>query len=245
MMAMTLLTPFFMACSEANRFGPPGEPAGDSQAAAARFSEEREAMVRETIRARGVTDSRVLAAMRKVPRHLFVPGELIPYAHADHPLAIGEGQTISQPYIVAVMTELAGVQPGDMVLEIGTGSGYGAAVLAEVAGQVHTIEIIETLGRTAEARLAWLGYRNVHVRVGDGYRGWPEAAPFAAIIVTAAPGHVPQPLVDQLKTGGRLVIPVGDAWQELLVITRTADGAVMRSVLPVRFVPMTGEAQAR
>lgn len=248
MMAMALLTPFFMACSEANRSGPPaalGEPAGDSQAAAARFREEREGMVRETILARGVTDSRVLAAMRKVPRHLFVPEEVIPYAYEDYPLAIGEGQTISQPYIVAVMTELAGVQPGDTVLEIGTGSGYGAAVLAEVAGQVHTIEIIETLGRAAETRLARLGYRNIHVRVGDGYRGWPEAAPFAAIIVTAAPDHVPQPLIDQLKTGGRLVIPVGAAWQELLVVTRTADGSVTRSTLPVRFVPMTGEAQAR
>lgn len=207
---------------------------------------EREAMVRATIEARGVADPRVLAAMRRVPRHEFVPSELRSLAYADHPLPIGEGQTISQPFVVASMTELAQVAPGETVLEIGTGSGYQAAVLAEMGANVYTIEIVASLARRAERDLARLGYGDsVQVRAGDGYRGWPEAAPFAAILVTAAPDHIPEPLVDQIAPGGRMVIPVGaeaDA-QELLVIEKTSSGRIVRRAYPVRFVPMTGEAQ--
>jgi len=202
-------------------------------------------MVEEQILARGVTDSLVLAAMAAVPRHLFVPTGVVAYAYADQPLPIGHDQTISQPYIVALMTELAGLAATDRVLEIGTGSGYQAAVLAGIADSVYTIEIVEPLATEAAERLERLGYANVRVRCGDGYRGWPGRAPFDAIIVTAAPDHVPQPLIDQLAPGGKLVIPVGTGLQELLEITRTADGVVERRVLPVRFVPMTGEAQKR
>lgn len=200
-------------------------------------------MVAEQIAARGVSDPRVLAAMRRVPRHEFVPAELRAHAYEDHPLPIGEGQTISQPYIVALMTELASVRSGSKVLEIGTGSGYQAAVLAELAGEVYSIEIVESLADSAAERLRRLGYRSVHVRKGDGYRGWPEQAPFTAVIVTAAPPEIPLALKQQLAQGGRLVIPVGDSFQDLLVVTRTADGFATRSVAPVRFVPMTGEAQ--
>jgi protein-L-isoaspartate(D-aspartate) O-methyltransferase len=204
----------------------------------------RERMVRDTIEARGVRDSLVLAAMRAVPRHLFVAPAERPLAYADHPLPIGADQTISQPYIVAAMTELLELRPGEKVLEIGTGSGYQAAVLAEITDQVYSIEIVESLAKEAASRLKQLGYDMVKVKAGDGYRGWPEAAPFDAIIVTAAPDHVPQPLVDQLAPGGRLVIPVGDEFQELKVIARDASGTLAeRSVLPVRFVPMTGEAE--
>ncbi len=213
---------------------------GDAEAAA------RERMVHETIEARGVRDSLVLAAMRDVPRHLFVPPSERAQAYEDHPLPIGEGQTISQPYIVALMTELLELRPGEKVLEVGTGSGYQAAVLAEITDHVYSIEIVESLAKSAAARLADLGYTKVKVRAGDGYQGWPEAAPFDAIVVTAAPDHVPQPLVDQLARGGRLVIPVGDLYQELEVISRDASGAISeKSVLPVAFVPMTGEAERR
>lgn len=207
---------------------------------------EREAMVRDTIEARGVSDPRVLAAMRRVPRHEFVPVAVRALAYADRPLPIGEDQTISQPFVVASMTQLARGSPGDAVLEVGTGSGYQAAVLAEVGCRVYTIEIVEPLARRAEADLRRLGYGDsVTVRTGDGYRGWPDAAPFRAILVTAAPDHVPQPLIDQLAIGGRMVIPVGDAYQDLLVIEKTETGAVTRSAYPVRFVPMTGEALRR
>jgi protein-L-isoaspartate(D-aspartate) O-methyltransferase len=191
------------------------------------------------LRLLGIRDERVLEAMRRVPRHEFVPEAERQSAYEDRPLPIGRGQTISQPYIVAAMTELAAPEPGARVLEIGTGSGYQAAVLAEVAGEVYSIEIIPELARTAAARLARLGYGRVHVRTGDGYLGWPEAAPFDAIIVTAAPPEVPKPLEEQLKVGGRLVIPVGDLYQELRVITRTPTGLREQSVFPVRFVPMT------
>jgi protein-L-isoaspartate(D-aspartate) O-methyltransferase len=167
------------------------------------------------------------------------------YAYADEPLPIGEGQTISQPYIVALMTETLHISKDSRVLEIGTGSGYQAAVLAEIAGEVYSIEIIESLAARAEETLKRLGYGNVHVKAGDGYRGWPEEAPFDAIIVTAAPDHVPQPLVEQLKVGGRMSIPVGDIYQELMVITKTESGVVKKDALPVRFVPMTGEAQEK
>lgn len=207
----------------------------------------RQLMVEKQIRQRGVTDPRVIAAMAKVERHRFVPPSQRRGAYADTPLPIGQGQTISQPYIVARMTELLGVGPGDKVLEIGTGSGYQAAILAEVvgpAGQVYTLEIVGPLGRQARETLAGLGYQNVHVRIGDGYKGWPTEAPFDAIIVTAAPPEVPRPLLDQVKVGGRIVLPVGAVWQDLQVLTKRADGTFDRqNVLPVRFVPMTGEAQ--
>ncbi len=209
------------------------------------FSTERALMVEEQIARRGVKDPLVLAAMRKVPRHEFVPESYRKYSYADEPLPIGEGQTISQPYIVAVMTEVLGLARGSRVLEVGTGSGYQAAVLGEIAGEVYTIEIVEPLCKEAAATLARLGYANVHVRCGDGYRGWPEAAPFDAIIVTAAPDHVPQPLVDQLKPAGRMCIPVGDAYQELMLITKTEHGVTEKELLPVRFVPMTGEAETK
>jgi len=203
----------------------------------------RQAMVDEQIVLRGVRDERVLAAMRTVPRHEFVPAGLETSAYDDRPLSIGEGQTISQPYIVAIMSELARLGPDGKVLEIGTGSGYQAAVLAEITAQVYSIEIVEVLARRAGETLHRLGYDRVHLRTGDGYVGWPEAAPFDAIVVTAAPPHVPQPLKEQLTVGGRLVIPVGDRWQELIVITRTEHGYTEERVFPVAFVPMTGEAQ--
>jgi protein-L-isoaspartate(D-aspartate) O-methyltransferase len=202
-------------------------------------------MVAAQIEARGVGDPRVLDAMRRVERHRFVPESQRPFAYQDRPLPIGHGQTISQPYIVAVMTEAARVQPGARVLEIGTGSGYQAAVLSLLAGQVLSIEVVEPLAEAAAARLESLGYRNVTVRAGDGYRGWPERAPFDAILVTAAPPEIPPPLLDQLAIGGRLVAPVGEGSQELVVVTRTAAGLTRRHLLPVRFVPMTGEAQRR
>jgi protein-L-isoaspartate(D-aspartate) O-methyltransferase len=209
------------------------------------FTAARLRMVTTQIEARGVRDPRVLDALRRVERHRFVPEWLRDHAYEDRPLAIGHDQTISQPYIVALMTEEARVKPGARVLEIGTGSGYQAAVLSVLAGQVSTIEIVEPLAREAAARLEALGYRNVTVRAGDGYRGWPERAPFDAILVTAAPPEIPQLLLDQLAVGGRLVAPVGEGDQELVVVERTAAGLQRRRVIPVRFVPMTGEAQRR
>jgi protein-L-isoaspartate(D-aspartate) O-methyltransferase len=201
---------------------------------------DREAMVRRQIEARGVKDPAVLNAMRSVPRHLFVPPSMRSHAYADHPLPIGHEQTISQPYIVALMTELAAPRADHRVLEIGTGSGYQAAVLAKIVAEVYSIEIVEPLARQAERALEALDFANVHVRAGDGYQGWPDKAPFDSIIVTAAPPRIPQPLLDQLKIGGRMVIPVGDAYQELLVITRTESGYEQSKAIPVRFVPMTG-----
>ena len=197
-------------------------------------------MVEEQIVARGVQDPAVLAAMRRVPRHEFVPEVSRVAAYADRPLPIGEGQTISQPYIVALMSELAAVRPRARVLEIGTGSGYQAAVLATLGAEVYTIEIVSSLAARAAATFTRLGYHTIHTRKGDGFRGWPEAAPFAAIVVTAAPAEVPPALLAQVALGGRLVIPVGTAEQELQVHERTADGVRVRSVIPVRFVPMTG-----
>jgi protein-L-isoaspartate(D-aspartate) O-methyltransferase len=204
---------------------------------------ERARMVTEQIEARGVRDERLLAALRKVPRHRFVPAMERANAYLDEPLPIGSQQTISQPYIVAIMSELADVQPGERVLEVGTGSGYQAAVLAELGAEVHTIEIIPALADSARKTLRALGYARVNVVAGDGYRGMPERAPFDAILVTAAPDHVPQPLIDQLATGGKLVIPVGEGVQELRVMERRASGVVGSSIFSVRFVPMTGEAQ--
>jgi protein-L-isoaspartate(D-aspartate) O-methyltransferase len=210
-----------------------------------RYAGVRERMIRTQLIARHIRDPLVLDAMRTVPRHLFVAPDLIPAAYEDTPLPIGWGQTISQPYIVAFMTEAVRLRGGDKVLEVGTGSGYQAAVLAEIADSVYTIEIVEPLGRNAASRLARLGYGNVTVRIGDGYLGWPEAAPFDAILVTAAPDHIPQPLLDQLAPGGRLIIPVGTWDQELIVVTRTDTGYKEQRVLPVRFVPMTGEGRKR
>ncbi len=201
-------------------------------------------MVREQIEARGVDNPRVLEALRKVPRHLFVPQQFESQAYADGPLPIGHGQTISQPYVVAFMSKELELKPEDKVLEIGTGSGYQAAVLAELAKEVYSIEIVEPLAREARERLERLGYTNVRVRVGDGYRGWPEAAPFDAIIVTAAPDHVPPVLLDQLREGGRMVLPLGRGYeQDLVKIHRTEKGLKQEVLLPVRFVPMVGEAQ--
>jgi protein-L-isoaspartate(D-aspartate) O-methyltransferase len=187
---------------------------------------------------------RVMRAMEKVPRHRFVPDDLAHIAYRNQPLPIGEGQTISQPYIVALSTDFIDPKPGHVVLEIGTGSGYQAAVLAELVKQVFSIEIVEPLGREAAKRLTTLGYSNVEVRIGDGYQGWPEKAPFDGIIVTAAAPFIPDPLVKQLKPGGKMVIPVGSqlGGQELLLIQKRLDGSVTRKVLlPVRFVPMTGK----
>ena len=203
----------------------------------------RELIVREQIAARGVRDTRVLEVMRKVPRHLFVPAEMMPSAYADQPLPIGHGQTISQPYIVGFMTEALELKPRDRVLEIGTGSGYQAAVLAELAAEVYSIEIVEPLGKEVALRLRELGYSRIKLRIGDGYRGWPEAAPFDAIIVTAAPDHIPPALIDQLAPGGRLVLPVGRFFQQLVRVRRTPRGIKQEELLPVRFVPMVGEAE--
>jgi protein-L-isoaspartate(D-aspartate) O-methyltransferase len=200
-------------------------------------------MVAMQIAIRDVSSPVVLTAMRKVPRHRFMPEKLWPEAYEDHPLPIGEGQTISQPYIVAKMTELADVKKGSRVLEIGTGSGYQAAVLAEIADTVFTIEILPELAERAQAILDTLGYRNVRVRAGDGFFGWPAHAPFDGIIVTAAAPRVPEPLVEQLAMGGRVVIPVGEEYQNLKVYKKTGAGLVLLSTVPVRFVPMTGKVR--
>lgn len=225
---------------------------GAGAAGADRHADRRARMVQEIAemaRRTGVETGRprfsdaVMAAMGKVPRHLFVPPEEIESAYRNHPLPIGSGQTISQPYIVALSTDLVDPRPSHRVLEIGTGSGYQAAVLAEVVGEVYSVEIIEPLAREAEERLRRLGYRNVSVRQGDGHAGWPQAAPFDSIVVTAAAARVPKSLVDQLKRGGRMVIPVGAprASQDFLLVEKSADGTVsQRVVLPVVFVPMTG-----
>jgi protein-L-isoaspartate(D-aspartate) O-methyltransferase len=254
--ALVLLIALGAACRAEKQASPP-EPATAPAARAApaapaapaargddEWARKREAMVARTIAARGVRDPRVLAAMRRVPRHELVPADLRHRAYDDSPLPIGFDQTISQPYIVAAMTEAAQVAPGARVLEVGTGSGYQAAVLAEMGADVYSIEIVEPLAKRTHALLGKLGYDKLHLRIGDGYRGWPEAAPFDAIVVTAAPERVPQPLIDQLAEGGRLVIPVGRAGaQQLRVITRGPDGTTSETLFDVRFVPMTGEAQ--
>jgi protein-L-isoaspartate(D-aspartate) O-methyltransferase len=212
-------------------------------AAGPRLAEQEDGtrrMVDEQLRDRGIKDARVLEAMTRVQRHLFVPPDQQTAAYGDHPLPIGFGQTISQPYIVAFMTEALNVQPTDVVLEIGTGSGYQAAILAELAREVYTIEIVPELAERTERTLASLGYRNVHVRTGDGYQGWPDRAPFSKIILTAAPEAVPNALVDQLAVGGNMILPVGPSGgdQELRILTRTPEGVVSQRSLPVRFVPM-------
>ena len=208
-----------------------------------RYVERRRSMVQKQLAARDITDKRVLEAMQRVPRHLFVPKNQLAYAYADGALPIGLGQTISQPYIVALMSQLARTNERSVALDVGTGSGYQAAVLAELCDKVYSIEIVETLAKSAKQRLTKLGYKNVTVRHGDGYRGWEEHAPFDVIIVAAAPKHVPQPLIEQLKVGGRLIIPVGDYHQVLIMIEKKPDGSTeQKRIIPVAFVPMTGEA---
>jgi len=220
-------------CTNGERVSEPN-PKGDLKAM-------REKMVETQIKARGVKDPRVLSALLKVERHRFVPEEYLSSAYSDQPLPIGEGQTISQPYIVALMTELLELKGNEKVLEIGTGSGYQAAVLAELAKEVYTIEIVEPLAATAKNRLLELGYQNIKVKAGDGYLGWPEAAPFDAIIITCAPDHIPEPLVDQLKEGGRMVLPVGTHTQELKKIVKRSGKIETMDIIPVVFVPMTGD----
>ena len=215
---------------------PPPVPSVEDSA----FPAARARMVRDQLVSRGIRDARVLAVLGQVPRQEFVPKALRAEAYEDGPLPIGHGQTISQPYVVAFMTEALVLRPRDRVLEIGTGSGYQAAVLAGLVAEVFSIELVEPLGRRAEATLQRLGYANVQVRTGDGYGGWPEAAPFDAILVTCAPDEVPEALVDQLKLGGRMIVPVGSqgAAQELILLRKTPERLERQAVLPVRFVPM-------
>ncbi|MCX4245836.1 protein-L-isoaspartate(D-aspartate) O-methyltransferase [Paraliomyxa miuraensis] len=206
-------------------------------------AEERERMVRTQLEARDITNADVLAAMRAVPRHEFVPDDLVDQAYCDGPLPIGHGVTISQPYVVALMIQLARVRPGDRVLDVGTGSGYQAAVLAAMGAEVYGLEIIESLASATEQRLRRLGY-SATIRVGDGWAGWPKHAPFDAIVVAAAPTAIPPALTDQLVEGGRLVLPLGGRGrQDLVVVTRAPTGVHRRTVIPVAFVPMTGRAQ--
>ncbi len=212
---------------------------GQQAPPAANFAVQRQRMVDQQLKPRGIKDERVLSAMAKVPREEFVSADQRADAYEDGPLPIGYDQTISQPYIVAFMTEQLRPKPDDRVLEIGSGSGYQAAILAELVADVYTIEIVEPLAKTAEATLQRLGYKNVHLKVGDGYQGWPEEAPFDAIIVTCAPDKVPQPLIDQLKDSGRMVIPVGERFAQQLYLLEKRKGQLTESAtLPVRFVPM-------
>lgn len=212
----------------------------------ARFKESRLRMVKNQIQSRGVSDPKVLEAMRSVARHLFVPKGSVGSAYADRPLRIGEGQTISQPYIVALMTEILGLEGDEIILEIGTGSGYQAAVLSEIAAKVYTMEIKKVLQQRSAKLLKDLGYRNVKTRFGDGYFGWKEAAPFDAIMITAAIDHIPPPLLEQLKDGGKLILPLGSPYsylgQILVLVTKTGEDFRLKEILAVRFVPMTGKA---
>lgn len=224
---------------------PPLKSSAEKPGDAPGHQDKREAMVQQQIAARGVRDERVLAAMRSVPRHRFVPDSLDRQAYSDHPLPIGHNQTISQPYVVAVMTELVAPAPDDRALDVGTGSGYQAAVFAELVSQVYSIEIVPELGKQARQRLKALGYDNVTVRIGDGYQGWAEKAPFDVVVLAAAPPEIPQPLIDQLAKGGRMALPVGSAGrQELLLIEKDEQGEITRRrISSVAFVPMTGRAQ--
>jgi protein-L-isoaspartate(D-aspartate) O-methyltransferase len=211
---------------------------GSINTATDQFEWQRRQMVKYQLRDRGIKDERVLAAMSKVPRHQFVDSSLRDLAYSDRPLPIGHNQTISQPYVVAYMTEAAEISPEEKVLEIGTGSGYQAAVLGEIAKEVYSIEIIPQLAERARRTLSQLGYKNIEVKTGDGYQGWAEHAPYDAIIVTAAPERVPQPLIDQLAINGKMVIPVGTWYQEIVVLTKTQDSIIEERTIPVRFVPM-------
>jgi len=244
--ALALVVVLVLACGRTpTPSAPPATGTAEAplSAAEAAFAQERYSMVETQIKARDVTDADVLRVMEKVPRHKFVPAEYLDQAYEDHPLPIGEGQTISQPYVVALMTELLRLQRGEKVLEIGTGSGYQAAILAELTAEVYTVEIIEVLAARATKRLQELGYSNVQVKSGDGYYGWEEHAPYDCIIVTCAPDHVPPPLIAQLKDGGRLVIPVGPpgAYQSLWQIEKHGDKVVSKNITGVIFVPMTGK----
>lgn len=214
---------------------------GETAAQADRFTAARQQMVDVQLKARGIASATVLAAMNRVPRHLFVPPAIQSRAYEDNPLPIGLNQTISQPFIVAYMTEALQLTSEHTVLEIGTGSGYQAAVLAELVRQVYSIEIIPELADRARRSLTEGGYRNVQVRTGNGYLGWPEHAPYAKIIVTAAPEEIPQGLVDQLAVGGTMVLPVGRGLQEMTIVTKNADGVAQKSTMPVRFVPMVNK----
>jgi len=215
---------------------------GQQAPTAADLAAQRQGMVEQQLKRRGIKDERVLAAMAKVPREEFIPADARPSAYEDGPLPIGYDQTISQPYVVAFMTEQLRPKQSDHVLEIGSGSGYQAAILGELVAEVYTIEIVEPLAKSAEATLQRLGYNNVHIKAGDGYKGWPEEAPFDAIIVTCAPEKVPQPLVDQLNDRGRMVIPVGERFAQQLYLLEKKNGQLKESVtLPVRFVPMLRE----
>lgn len=216
-------------------------PAQSSSKVADEFKRQRQQMVEEQIRPRGIEDSTVLKAIRQVPRHRFVPAAVAHLAYRDHPLPIGLDQTISQPFIVAYMTQAAELSPHEKVLEIGTGSGYQAAILGELAREVYTIEIIPELGERARKTLDELGYKNVHVKIGNGYEGWTEHAPYDAIIVTAAPDEIPRALIDQLAVNGKMVVPVGTTNQEMMVIRKMRKGVIKRRTIPVRFVPMTGK----
>ncbi len=219
---------------------------GQQTPTAADVAAQRQRMVEQQLKPRGIKDERVLAAMAKVPREEFVPADARPSAYEDGPLPIGYDQTISQPYVVAFMTEQLRPRQSDRVLEIGSGSGYQAAILGELVAEIYTIEIVEPLAKSAEATLQRLGYNNVHIKVGDGYKGWPEEAPFDAIIVTCAPQKVPQPLIDQLKDGGRMVIPVGERFAQQLYLLEKKNGQLKESItLPVRFVPMLREPEKK
>jgi len=202
------------------------------------YALDRERMVQKQIQARGVRDARVISALLKVQRHLFVPDHLLPFAYVDEPLPIGEGQTISQPYIVAFMTEILELEAGEKVLEIGTGSGYQTAVLAEIVREVCTIELVESLSLRARHLLRSLGYANIRFKVGDGGQGWKEEAPYDAVLVTAAAADIPAQLQEQLKDGGRMIIPVGTGFQELILVTRRGGEYVKKTLFPVRFVPL-------
>ncbi len=207
------------------------------------FARKRQEMVRSQLKRRGISDQNVLSAFEKVKRHLFVPPEHRRLAYADQPLPIGEGQTISQPYIVAYMTQALEPEAADRVLEIGTGSGYQAAILGEICENVYSIEIVPSLGKRARGQLNELGYDNVHVKIGDGYQGWPEHAPYDAIIITCAPTEVPAPLKEQLAEGGRMILPVGKQFSQDLVLLKKKGGELFQEkVLPVRFVPMVDDA---
>jgi protein-L-isoaspartate(D-aspartate) O-methyltransferase len=206
------------------------------------FGEQRRTMVEE-LRQRGITKPEVLAAMEQVPRHLFVPQDVRAQAYSDQPLELGTGRSIYQPYVVALMTSLLELKRGDKVLEVGTGSGYHAAVLSRIAREVYSIEIVEPVASAASKRLSVLGYHNVSIRVGDGYQGWPDKGPFDAILLSIATPHIPKPLLAQLRVGGRMVVPVGGFFQDLQVITKMADGLEKRTIIPVRLSPMTGKVR--
>ena len=209
------------------------------------YSILRNNMVEKQIIGRDIQDSRVIEAMRKVPRHLFVQESERKFSYSDRPLSIGYGQFISRPYIIAFMTEAFGLEGGERVLEIGTGSGYQSAILAEIVKEVYSVEIIEDLANQAKQRLDKLGYENIHIKIADGYHGWKEFAPFDDILVTAAPDHIPLPLLEQLRVGGQMIIPVGELFQELILLTKTPEGYEEQRIIPVKFEPMTGEAEKK